>query len=135
MLSRATGEQLAFDSSVAKRVTACVRAAATGEHAVEDVGSLLKLIHVLRVKHRSPGAAKRLVDDLRSSPAARRIIQKHWSTARRARLNADLTPIQTATAPRQDAKAPPGSIKALEFLTPGQDPRAQRANFGRKKTP
>jgi hypothetical protein len=133
LLSRSTVEKYTFEPGVAPRVTAAVHAAVVGEHAVADVGSLLKLIHVLRGKHRSPTAAQRLVDALRTSPAARRIIKAHWSAARRPRRNADLTPARSARAPQQDAKAPPGSVKASQFLTPGHELRAQ--HIAKKRSP
>ena len=127
LLSRSTVERFAFAPGVSRRITAAVHAAVAGEHAVEDVGSLLKLVHVLRVKHRSPTAAQQLVDELRRSPAARRIIKAHWSAALKPRRNADLTPVRAARAPQQNAKAPPGSVKALHFLTPGRELRALRS--------
>jgi hypothetical protein len=76
---------------------------------------------------------ERLVDALRTSPAARRIIKAHWSAARRPRRNADLTPARAARAPQQDAKAPPGSVKASQFLTPGHELRAQ--HIAKKRSP
>jgi hypothetical protein len=136
LLSRATGQRYAFRPEALPRVGAMVEEAALGPHAVEDLGSLLKLVFVLRSKHRSFAAARQLVGILRRSNRARRIIATHWSVGRRARRNADLTATRTELAPHLEAKAPPGSTKVLAFLTPGQELRGRRlATIGGGKKP
>ena len=132
LLVRGPGERYSLGHAALDRVAAMVERAARDADAVEEIGSLLKLIHVLRTRFGSPTTAKALIAILRSSPAAKRIVSRHWSGSYRPNRAADLTPIRTARAPLVTATAPNGSIKVHTLLSPGQDLRGRRLAAGRR---
>lgn len=102
-----------------------VQTAARGPKAVAEVGALLKLIAVLRGKHRSPKAASALTDILQSSPEARRVIALHWSGGgQQPKMGPDLLPVKTGRAPHIDARPEAKSQRASTFLPAGTDLRS-----------
>lgn len=100
--------------------------AANGPGAVAEIGAVLKLIRNLRGPYASPTAATALVGILRSSPAALRVIRSHWTSARRPRVGADLSPLPKQTAPQMTTSAlRAGELTVASFLTPGREARAE----------
>lgn len=95
------------------RVESMVELAAEGERAPEDIGSLLKLIHVLQTKRASPSLAAELIAVLRTSKRARAIIRLHWSTPPEPRRQ-----VAVMRAPHFNDEAPQASIKVASFLDP-----------------
>jgi hypothetical protein len=108
------GETEAYHLELADlaRAESLVETAAESDRAAEDIGSLLKLIHVLQTKRASPTVAAELIAILRTSKRARAIIRLHWSTPLQSRRGVLLR------APHFNAEAPTSSIKVATFLVP-----------------
>ena len=105
----------------------CTPASALGALAVYVLGAVLMLIYVLRCMKDAPSAADALVQALRASETAKRIIALHWSGGGgEPTLGSDLQPRGPKRAPHVAAKDAAGALKVSSFLTPGADPRAAR---------
>lgn len=113
------GQGYCFPERTRARLEALVEDAATAPGAPENIGAVLKLIHVLETRHEAPSAAEALVDALNRSPRAMQLIALHWSSgSRRPRLGPDLQPVPRARAPHVQATRPRDSIRVSAFLSP-----------------
>jgi hypothetical protein len=112
MFIRGEAERYRLTVKDLARAESLLEIAVEGERAVADVGSLLKLIHVLQTKRASPVLAADLSALLRKSKRARAIIRLHWSTQEKARAKTVLR------APHFNDEAPASSIKVATFLVP-----------------
>ena len=120
----------------ARRVSELVDQAASGADGIACVGAVLKLVAVYRSKYGAPRAAQVLVDALRSSPKARRIVAKHWSSARRSRIGADLLPVRSGRAPNINDPQPTAALTARALLGANHDLRSAhlRARHAGRRT-
>ena len=124
LLERGEREPYALPPHAMVRVKGWLEEAATAPNAAEQLGAVLKLIAVLRTKHRSPGAADTLTRAVTGSRRAMRVVALKWSGGRRRpRFGADLQPIQTTLAPHVDAKPTSDAVRVGSLLRPGQDLR------------
>jgi hypothetical protein len=110
MFIRGDGERYRLAPADLARVESLVEAAADSERAADELGSMLKLIHVLETKRASPTLAFELLAILRASKRARAIIRLHWSKPRKTRAG------DVLRAPHFNDDAPAASIKVATFL-------------------
>lgn len=109
---RGEGERYRLTPALLVQVEAMLELAAEGERAVEDVGSVLRLIHVLQTKRGSPSLAAELVTMLRASKRAKAIIRLHFAKPPEPRQTSVLR------APHFNDEAPKASLKVASFLDP-----------------
>lgn len=112
MFVRGETERYRLSAKDLARAESLVEIAAEGKRAADDIGSLLKLIHVLQTKRSSPSLAAELSALLRASKRAKAIIHLHWSTPEEKRGNIVMR------APHIEAEVPAASIKVATFLVP-----------------